>query len=169
MPLNAVYFVLLTLINILNLVLFRVGSIAAQSSAASLGQAVTMIMSQRIILSLHDWGTPPSSSSRQGAGHNIRFPGSGGLASGGNHELQQFPPTFPSPGAVSPTSMPRMFTFRDRGNRGMDGMSRGNADPLKIQVDIQDEVKHDYEDSVFTVPSRSTVSADRVCLFDYTC
>jgi hypothetical protein len=35
--------------------MFRVSSIAAQSSAACLGQAVTMIMSQRIILGLHDW------------------------------------------------------------------------------------------------------------------
>ncbi|KAF8321354.1 hypothetical protein DL93DRAFT_2073226 [Clavulina sp. PMI_390] len=50
-----VFFILLTGVNLLNLVLFRVGSLAAQSSAASLGQAVTMIMSQHIILSLHNW------------------------------------------------------------------------------------------------------------------
>jgi hypothetical protein len=37
--------------------MYRVSSIATQSSAACLAEAVTMIMSQQIILSLHDWRT----------------------------------------------------------------------------------------------------------------
>jgi len=50
-----VYFAILAGVNILNLLFFRYASIAAQSSAASLGMAITMVMSQHIILSLHDW------------------------------------------------------------------------------------------------------------------
>lgn len=42
--------------------MFRASSIAAQSGAACLGQAVTMIMSQRIILGLYDWRTIAPSS-----------------------------------------------------------------------------------------------------------
>lgn len=56
-PPLSVYFIFLTAVNILNLVMFHTSSIAAQSSAACLGQAVTMIMSQRVILALYEWRT----------------------------------------------------------------------------------------------------------------
>lgn len=91
-PCLVVFFILLTGVNLLNLVLFRVGTIAAQSSAASLGQAVTMIMSQHIILSLHDWraistGSPSSHEmgpvSYAGNGHTTTGGGGGSGGIGG--------------------------------------------------------------------------------------
>ncbi|PAV18238.1 hypothetical protein PNOK_0672400 [Pyrrhoderma noxium] len=49
-----VYFLALTAFNILNLVLFRGDNFEMQSAATTLGQAVTMIFSQKLILSLSD-------------------------------------------------------------------------------------------------------------------
>ncbi|KAB5590085.1 hypothetical protein CTheo_6475 [Ceratobasidium theobromae] len=46
--------------NLVNLVMFLNPDITAQSSAAVFGQAVTMIMSQRIILSLQKWFSEPT-------------------------------------------------------------------------------------------------------------
>ncbi|KAF9509850.1 hypothetical protein BS47DRAFT_114071 [Hydnum rufescens UP504] len=49
------YFFALTSANMANLIFFRVGPLYLQTSAASLGEAVTMIMSERIILGLQEW------------------------------------------------------------------------------------------------------------------
>lgn len=68
--------------NILNLVLFRSGTIAAQSSAASLGQAVTMIMSQHIILSLHDWRSISTGSPSSHEMGPVSYAGNGHTTSG---------------------------------------------------------------------------------------
>ncbi|KAG8728685.1 hypothetical protein FRC11_010426, partial [Ceratobasidium sp. 423] len=46
--------------NVVNLAMFLMDDTSAQSSAEVLGQAVTMIMSQRIILSLQEWTGEPS-------------------------------------------------------------------------------------------------------------
>ncbi|CAE6336893.1 unnamed protein product, partial [Rhizoctonia solani] len=54
------YFVFLTVANVVNLAMFLMADISAQSSAAVFGQAVTMIMSQRIILNLQEWTGEPS-------------------------------------------------------------------------------------------------------------
>ncbi|KIJ63169.1 hypothetical protein HYDPIDRAFT_113767, partial [Hydnomerulius pinastri MD-312] len=48
------YFVVLTACNILNLILYRASDEAVQSSGASLGYAVTWIMSQRILIHLRE-------------------------------------------------------------------------------------------------------------------
>ncbi|CAE6486178.1 unnamed protein product [Rhizoctonia solani] len=49
------YFIFLTVANVVNLAMFLLADISAQSSAAVFGQAITMIMSQRIILNLQEW------------------------------------------------------------------------------------------------------------------
>ncbi|RPD65712.1 hypothetical protein L227DRAFT_607179 [Lentinus tigrinus ALCF2SS1-6] len=49
-----VYFVALTGVNILNLILYRSADEASQSSGVSLGYALTWIMSQRILIHLRD-------------------------------------------------------------------------------------------------------------------
>ncbi|KAH7325427.1 hypothetical protein B0J17DRAFT_681328 [Rhizoctonia solani] len=54
------YFIFLTVANVINLAMFLLANISAQSSAAVFGQAVTMIMSQRIILNLQEWTGEPS-------------------------------------------------------------------------------------------------------------
>lgn len=54
------YFIFLTIANVVNLAMFLLADISAQSSAAVFGQAVTMIMSQRIILNLQEWTTEPT-------------------------------------------------------------------------------------------------------------
>ncbi|KAG8682876.1 hypothetical protein FRC11_014240, partial [Ceratobasidium sp. 423] len=46
--------------NVVNLAMFISADISAQSCAAVFGQAVTMIMSQRIILNLQEWTGEPS-------------------------------------------------------------------------------------------------------------
>ncbi|KAH9056804.1 hypothetical protein EDB87DRAFT_1634385 [Lactarius vividus] len=48
------YFVVLTLMNVVNIVLFRGTHHAIQTSGASLGYSVTWIMSQRILIHLHE-------------------------------------------------------------------------------------------------------------------
>ncbi|KAG8742214.1 hypothetical protein FRC10_001793 [Ceratobasidium sp. 414] len=54
------YFIFLTVANVVNLCMFLTADIATQSCAAVFGQAVTMIMSQRIILNLQEWTSEPS-------------------------------------------------------------------------------------------------------------
>ncbi|KAH9926801.1 uncharacterized protein B0H18DRAFT_1104363 [Fomitopsis serialis] len=48
------YFVVLTAANILNLVLYRTSDILTQSSGAAVGEAVTWIMSQKLLIHLRD-------------------------------------------------------------------------------------------------------------------
>ncbi|KAG8705406.1 hypothetical protein FRC08_001690 [Ceratobasidium sp. 394] len=54
------YFLFLTVANVVNLCMFLTADISTQSCAAVFGQAVTMIMSQRIILNLQEWTSEPS-------------------------------------------------------------------------------------------------------------
>lgn len=176
-----VYFVLLTGVNILNLVMFRVSSIAAQSSAACLGQAVTMIMSQRIILGLHDWRTtlqgPTSQHGRQdyelsGSKSGMRpsnvhvlgrSTGGPGVTSIGVHTstvvsvasphvLPYSAPNAYSPNAYSPNSAdPLKYGHAQRMSVG------GNdADPASVvHVRVDEEIKEDY-DSVYAPAGNST-------------
>ncbi|KAJ1300865.1 hypothetical protein OPQ81_002504 [Rhizoctonia solani] len=63
------YFVFLTVANIVNLAMFLLADISTQSCAAVFGQAITMIMSQRIILNLQEWtGEPSQGPSRSRSG-----------------------------------------------------------------------------------------------------
>ncbi|CAE6423279.1 unnamed protein product [Rhizoctonia solani] len=63
------YFIFLTIANVVNLAMFISADISAQSCAAVFGQAVTMIMSQRIILNLQEWtGEPSQGPSRSRSG-----------------------------------------------------------------------------------------------------
>ncbi|KAG8705940.1 hypothetical protein FRC09_002663, partial [Ceratobasidium sp. 395] len=64
------YFIFLTVANVVNLAMFLVADISTQSCAAVFGQAVTMIMSQRIILNLQEWTSEPS----QGPTHSHSTP-----------------------------------------------------------------------------------------------
>jgi len=52
------YFLILTAVNVFNLVLYRESNQAVQSAGASLGYAVTWIMSQRILLHLRELSEP---------------------------------------------------------------------------------------------------------------
>ncbi|KAL6302508.1 hypothetical protein BKA93DRAFT_397806 [Sparassis latifolia] len=49
-----IYFVFLTVVNILNLIVYHTAKTNAQSAAASLGYAITWIMAQRILIQLHE-------------------------------------------------------------------------------------------------------------------
>ncbi|KAG9121496.1 hypothetical protein FRC07_002509 [Ceratobasidium sp. 392] len=60
----------MTVANVVNLAMFLLADIATQSCAAVFGQAVTMIMSQRIILNLQEWTSEPS----QGPTHSHSTP-----------------------------------------------------------------------------------------------
>ncbi|KAG2067236.1 hypothetical protein BDR04DRAFT_876161 [Suillus decipiens] len=51
------YFIVLSVTNILNLILYRMGSIETQSAGASIGYAVTWIMSQRILINIREPAT----------------------------------------------------------------------------------------------------------------
>lgn len=174
-PLSTVYFFILTGVNILNLILFKTSTIAAQSSAASLGQAVTMIMSQHIILSLHDWRSVSS-----GGGHDTsRNPTS-------VHELGPMSYANHYPGGPSvhasnarragttagsqPTTVLQLGNNNNNGRRssrhaGNNNGSRSfmkdfvrskrsseddvdndvNGAPLEIRVQVDEEVKLDYD------------------------
>ncbi|KLO18965.1 hypothetical protein SCHPADRAFT_96723 [Schizopora paradoxa] len=59
-----IYFIALTAFNVLNLVLFRSNNLAIQSSATTLGQAITMIFSQKFILALNDHSSERTSRMR---------------------------------------------------------------------------------------------------------
>lgn len=171
---------LLTAVNILNLILFRSGSIAAQSSAASLGQAVTMIMSQHIILSLHDWRAASTNSPSSHELGPVSYAGNGHSASGIGGRLRNLGtnrgtisvPAGPEvyagvtstvtfeggPGAgrrgskhvISPALSPHTQSVvkdfvRSRKESSEDGLNG----PLEVRVQVQEEVKLDY-DSVYT-------------------
>lgn len=131
------FFLLLTAVNILNLVMFRVSSISAQSSAACLGQAVTMIMSQRIILGLHDWRTAvsPSGNTRPDA-YELSNKGRGT----GAHVLGSSPGL--SSGYTPNSSAPlKSFVPEMRSSVG--------GDPENVvHVHVHQDVKEDY-DSMF--------------------
>jgi len=56
------YFVALTAINVVNLILFNRDNVQQQSAAASMGEAITWIMSQKILIGIHDYYRPTTSS-----------------------------------------------------------------------------------------------------------
>lgn len=135
------FFILLTAVNILNLVMFRVSSIAAQSSAACLGQAVTMIMSQRIILGLHDWRTAvaPSGGTRPDAYELSNSKGRGT----GVHVLASSPS---ASAGYTPNSGAPLRSFVPEMRRSMGGV--GDTESGVVHVHVSQDVKEDY-DSMF--------------------
>lgn len=121
--------------------MFRVSSIAAQSSAACLGQAVTMIMSQRIILGLHDWrtATVPSGGTRPDAYELSNNKGRGT----GVHVLASSPGTS---SGYTPNSGAPLRSFVPEMRRSIGGVGETESGP--IHVHVTQDVKEDY-DSVF--------------------
>lgn len=148
----AVFFIMLTAVNILNLVMFRVSSIAAQSSAACLGQAVTMIMSQRIILGLHDWRTAVIPSS--GHGNAYELSQGKGRGTSNIHVLGRTTVGGESNGAIStpnsgytPSSSAPLKSFVPDMRRSIGG----TGEPV-VHVHVEQDVKADY-DSFYTPSS----------------
>lgn len=137
--------------------MFRVSSIAAQSSAACLGQAVTMIMSQRIILGLHDWRTVVAPSSRGNTRPELyELSGNKRGASDVHHVLGRSTAsgaestndstTAVSPSAnYSPSSATPLKSFIPNVRRTA-SVDDGNK---VVHVHVQHEVQEDY-DSVYT-------------------
>ncbi|EJD43045.1 hypothetical protein AURDEDRAFT_167999 [Auricularia subglabra TFB-10046 SS5] len=81
------YFFLLTIINVLNLIMYKTSPKSLQSAGASLGYAVTWIMSQRILIHLHEIS---DSSSRGRTPKDARGGGMGGQpdsGGGSGHEM----------------------------------------------------------------------------------
>lgn len=134
--------------------MFRVSSIPAQSSAACLGQAVTMIMSQRIILGLHDWRSTvaPSANTRPD-----RYELSSGQKGRSNmHILARSTggvetAVVSTPGTGSqvytPTTGAPLKSFVPNIRRSMGDME--GSGPGVVHVHVHEDVKEDY-DSVFT-------------------
>jgi hypothetical protein len=133
--------------------MFHTSSIAAQSSAACLGQAVTMIMSQRVILALYEWRTTsaPSrgntrpelyelSNSKRGAlgAHAI-----GPSVGSGVNSTDAVTASTPSAGHI-PSSLKAAFpphaTFAPNA-RGAGRIGTKNV----VHVHVEEETNEDYE------------------------
>lgn len=130
--------------------MFRVSTIPAQSSAACLGQAVTMIMSQRIILGLHDWrstvspsgaGTRPDRyelSSNQKNGRSMQI-----LGARSTNGVETVVASVPGTNSYTPGSQPALRSFVPGVRTSVSDMEG----PI-VHVHVHEDVKEDY-DSVF--------------------
>jgi hypothetical protein len=174
--------VFLTGVNILNLVMFRVSSIAAQSSAACLGQAVTMIMSQRIILSLHDWRTTlqvPSSnyahaplyelSAANKGTRRTNAPVSAGATEGsgfGSTAAATTATVTVSPGSSHPNSpAPNAVKYAYNMPRSLTSQQELDASTIDLRAD---EAREDC-DSVYAQKAKSGYHENSVSCFGYWC
>jgi hypothetical protein len=139
-----VYFVTLTAVNILNLVLFHVAPLATQSSAACLGQAVTMIMSERIIIGLHEWQTL-ASSDRSGGDHQYELSGPNRRATMGGMPGAHHNPF------IAPISNSTFASYPD--------FTRSKASDYRpsalAQVRMEEYVKADYDSTYSGAPRLS--------------
>jgi hypothetical protein len=151
-----VYFVTLTAVNVFNLVLFCVAPIAAQSSAACLGQAVTMIMSQRIILGLHEWSTV-ATSNRSGADNHYELSGSTNRRAtiGGTGGVRSPIVTPASSGVL------KSYVTDFTGSRVSEGRPTGTV----VRVHVEEDMKTDYDFGYPGLPSRSSGSSAGIVSF----
>ncbi|TDL27738.1 hypothetical protein BD410DRAFT_781624 [Rickenella mellea] len=132
-----IYFIALTGVNILNLILFRTNNFAVQSSATTLGQAITMIFSQKFILNLSD-----SAFERSSREDSVRFrdtPRGGIRPYGGSSFLP---------------------TFASRGGKSFNGEQSQNA--LEIGIRVEKDIMMDdlspYGDAKMAVSPMTTDS-----------
>ncbi|KAF8597833.1 hypothetical protein BDV93DRAFT_357534 [Ceratobasidium sp. AG-I] len=143
------YFIFLTIANVVNLAMFLMADISAQSSAAVFGQAVTMIMSQRIILNLQEWTTEPSQNpSRTASAPNYPLH----VLRSGAHPTPPTPKTHDAwldPG--SKTSTPG-WDGQMKSNHGRRPSSAifdfSNDDAARVHVVVEREVRYDANESV---------------------
>ncbi|KAF9518520.1 hypothetical protein BS47DRAFT_1338203 [Hydnum rufescens UP504] len=155
------YFFVLTLVNLANLYVFRTSSISTQSCAAGFGEAMTMIMSEHIILNLHDWRVIQASTQQPSERHEMD------RISGVQRAPSYLRPTVVSgargagPRAVIPDSRNRNVLGGRPSRNSMDDPTRAKRSsrrldpPLEIRVQIHEAVKidyeSDYEPSVFDI------------------
>lgn len=144
------YFIFLTIANVVNLAMFRISDISAQSSAAVFGQAVTMIMSQRIILNLQEWTTEPSQTPSRSHGSAPNYP-LHVLRSG----VHPTPPTPDSRGAwidaskvVTPGWENQNQTRSKHTRRPSSAMFDFGDDDARVHVVVEREVRYDENGSV---------------------
>lgn len=149
------YFIFLTVANIVNLAMFRMADISAQSCAAVFGQAVTMIMSQRIILNLQEWTSEPS----QAPSHSHSTPNYA------MHVLHQRSQTGTGPQTPShlistkhdawlePRTLEQKRSIHNHGHTrrpssGAYDFSDGNGNVPTVHVVVEREVRYDENGSV---------------------
>ncbi|KAI6030317.1 hypothetical protein EDC04DRAFT_89588 [Pisolithus marmoratus] len=87
-----IFFVVLTAVNILNLILYQQPVLVAQSTGASLGYAVVWIMSQRILIHLRELAGDRSTSGVSPISNIVVHPGRS-FGVGSQHGHQRTPPT----------------------------------------------------------------------------
>ncbi|KZV89619.1 hypothetical protein EXIGLDRAFT_721191 [Exidia glandulosa HHB12029] len=71
------YFVLLTAVNVLNLIMYRTLTVELQSAGASLGYAITWIMSQRILIHIREIAEESEHNLTRHHRDTVRGPGAG--------------------------------------------------------------------------------------------
>jgi len=145
---------------------------AAQSSASTLGLAITMIMSQRIVLGLHDWrplsGLMAYSSHREMPLVDLIGRDGGNAGAGPSHNFgtnrAEHSLTPSTSGAIEfANGTPRTFAFDENRNRRLPihrilvpqrsvareyvcpGKGSSEQVPMEIRVEVHEEIKKDYD------------------------
>ncbi|CAE6509182.1 unnamed protein product [Rhizoctonia solani] len=142
------YFVFLTVANIVNLAMFLLANISSQSSAAVFGQAVTMIMSQRIILNLQEWaGEPSQGPSRSRSGPDLAMHVLRGETRSNTTPAANSRDGWPEATYVKPT--PSVWNGQKRSHHTRKTSSSvfvlGEDEPGRVHVVVDKVVRYDHD------------------------
>jgi len=151
------YFASLTIVNVVNLILFRTDNVQLQPSATPLGEVVTWIMSQRLIISLNNHYSHALLNSASHALNSLPNP----YPSVRNHARKVSIPLSP-PGAVGTNLLAQAFTrpfdhdAKPRRPIGLDSDIESNN--MHVQIEVEEDFK---VECVFENEQGKTIKSSR--------
>ncbi|THH30203.1 hypothetical protein EUX98_g3978 [Antrodiella citrinella] len=132
------YFLCLTAVNIVNLILYRASDVETQSSGASLGYTVTWIMSQKILIHLRDAAEDAHTYSAHAVTRELT---SARDITRAMRSLGHFEKPKPRPR----DRLDDEYDLGSPSNSPADGFSEQTENELDVKVQVEHSVKVDYD------------------------